>query len=171
MSPHQVDFCYLQSVVGKSIESNPSSQKTWKPHWFYASGAWEFAEGWSRGDLGYKGALKCQVGWSVNLLRAPMNTWSVGCYLIGLVVLAVELDRAELSAVEQEQVTVVLALPSTERAADRLLADEGLVSFVAMRPSWNDLAMQARLMKIAKGSSGGSAACRPHHLARGLMGR
>ncbi|PQQ11222.1 uncharacterized protein Pyn_18893 [Prunus yedoensis var. nudiflora] len=27
------------------IESNPSSQKTWKPHWFYASGAGEFPEG------------------------------------------------------------------------------------------------------------------------------
>lgn len=43
-SPHQVGFCYLQSVVGKIIESNLSSQKMWKPHWFYASGAWEFAE-------------------------------------------------------------------------------------------------------------------------------
>ncbi|CAL8161820.1 unnamed protein product [Prunus armeniaca] len=154
MSPHQVGFCYLQSAVGKSIESNPSSQKTWKPHWFYASSAWEFAEG-----------VEPRQSRVQRRFRMP------GCYLIGLVVLAVELDRAELSAVEQKQVTVVLALPSTERAADRLLADEGLVSSVAMRPSWNDPAMQARLMKIAKGSSGGSAAGRPHHLAHGLMGR
>lgn len=42
---YPVGFYYLQSVVGKMIESNPSSQKTWKPHWFYASGAWEFPEG------------------------------------------------------------------------------------------------------------------------------
>ncbi|CAL8999910.1 unnamed protein product, partial [Prunus brigantina] len=69
----------------------------------------------------------------------------------------VELDQAELSAIEQEQVAMVLALPNTERAADRLLADEGLVSYVAMRPSWNDPAMQATLMKLAKGSSGRSA--------------
>ncbi|KAH0972706.1 hypothetical protein GBA52_024862 [Prunus armeniaca] len=27
------------------IERNPLSQKKWKPHWFYASSAWEFAEG------------------------------------------------------------------------------------------------------------------------------
>ncbi|CAL8162190.1 unnamed protein product [Prunus armeniaca] len=38
-SSHQIGFCYLQSAVGKIIESNPSSQKTWKPHWFYASEA------------------------------------------------------------------------------------------------------------------------------------
>ncbi|CAL8168212.1 unnamed protein product [Prunus armeniaca] len=30
---------------GKMIERNPSFQKKWKPHWFYALGAWEFAEG------------------------------------------------------------------------------------------------------------------------------
>ncbi|KAI5349445.1 PREDICTED: CISIN_1g0418261mg [Prunus dulcis] len=44
-SPHQIGFCYLQSAVGKMIESNPSSQKTWKPHWFYVVGAWKFPEG------------------------------------------------------------------------------------------------------------------------------
>ncbi|CAL2270115.1 unnamed protein product [Prunus armeniaca] len=44
-SPYHVGFCYLQSAVGKMIESNPSSQKTWKPHWLYVSGAWEFLEG------------------------------------------------------------------------------------------------------------------------------
>lgn len=48
----------------------------------------------------------------------------------GLVVLAVELDRVELFAVKQEQVDVVLALPSIERAADRLLAGEGVASSV-----------------------------------------
>ncbi|VVA24585.1 PREDICTED: LOC110745087 [Prunus dulcis] len=40
----------------------------------------------------------------------------------------VELDLVELSATEQEQVNQVLALPSTERATDRLLASEGLIS-------------------------------------------
>ncbi|KAH0988079.1 hypothetical protein GBA52_015256 [Prunus armeniaca] len=40
----------------------------------------------------------------------------------------VEFDRVELSATEQEQVNQVLALPSTKRAADRLLASEGLIS-------------------------------------------
>ncbi|PQQ19310.1 hypothetical protein Pyn_07082 [Prunus yedoensis var. nudiflora] len=122
MSPHQVEFCYLQSAVGKIIESNPSTQKTWKPHWFYASGSWEFAEGVE----------------------------------LSLYIFAVELERAELSAVEQEQVDQILALPSTEKAADKLLVSERLISTAAMRPSRNDPAMQAQLMKMAKGSSGGS---------------
>ncbi|XP_021800858.1 uncharacterized protein LOC110745087 [Prunus avium] len=93
------------------IESNPSSQKTWKPHWFYASGA--------RSD--------------------------------------VELGRAHLSTTEHEQVEEVLALPSTERAADILLASEGLSESIGMRPNRNDQNMQAMPKKLAKGTSRGSA--------------
>ncbi|KAI5313486.1 hypothetical protein L3X38_042662 [Prunus dulcis] len=70
----------------------------------------------------------------------------------------VELEQADLSTVEQEQVDQVLALPSNERAADILLASEGLIWSAAMRPNRNDTSMQAKLMKLAKkGSSSGSA--------------
>lgn len=41
-------------------------------------------------------------------------------------IITVELERADLSAAEQKQVEEVLALPSAERAADILLASEGL---------------------------------------------
>ncbi|VVA40453.1 PREDICTED: CISIN_1g0418261mg [Prunus dulcis] len=137
-SPYQVGFCYLQSAVEKIIESNPSSQKTWKPHWFYASGAWEFVEG-------------------VELKRPRIQR---RFRMPGRVVVqdaSMELDRADLSAAEQEQVDVVLALPSSERATNRLLVNEGLINFVAMRPSRSDLVMLAKLLKTAKGSSGRSA--------------
>lgn len=40
--------------------------------------------------------------------------------------ITVELERADLSAAEQKQVEEVLASPSVERAADILLASEGL---------------------------------------------
>ncbi|CAL9004779.1 unnamed protein product [Prunus brigantina] len=100
-SPHQVGFCYLQSAVGKIIESNPSSQKTWKPHWFYASGAWE------------------------RLCRT---------LVLGLVVWPT-LDRADLSAAEEEQVNQVLTLPSTERVASKLLASAGQVPAVSRSPA------------------------------------
>lgn len=77
----------------------------------------------------------------------------------------------ELSAVEQDQVNQVLSLPGIKKVADILLANKGLISlisvvdpndvklyFTAMRPSRSDLAMQARLMKLAKkGSSSESA--------------
>lgn len=43
---------------------------------------------------------------------------------------AVELQRAELSSIEKKEVDVVLALPSTERAADKLLISEGLINLV-----------------------------------------
>ncbi|CAL2256563.1 unnamed protein product [Prunus armeniaca] len=89
MSLYQVGFCYLQSAVGKIIESNPSSQKTWRPHWFYASDAWEFAEG-----------VESRCSRIQRRFRIP----------------------------GQEQVNQVLALPSTERAADRLLSSEGLIN-------------------------------------------
>lgn len=41
--------------------------------------------------------------------------------------IAVELEQADLSTVEQEQVDQVLTLPNTERAADILLASESLI--------------------------------------------
>ncbi|PQQ04128.1 hypothetical protein Pyn_41190 [Prunus yedoensis var. nudiflora] len=40
----------------------------------------------------------------------------------------VELDRADLSAVEQEEVNQVLAWPSIEKATDKLLVSDGLSS-------------------------------------------
>lgn len=45
-----------------------------------------------------------------------------------MAIFAVELERADLSAAEQEQGNQVLTLPSTERVADILLASEGLIS-------------------------------------------
>ncbi|KAI5324283.1 hypothetical protein L3X38_033356 [Prunus dulcis] len=132
------DMLKQGSAVEKIIESNPSSQKKWKPHWFYASGAWEFVEG-------------------VELKRPRIQR---RFRMPGRVVVqdaSMELDRADLSAAEQEQVDVVLALPSSERATYRLLANEGLINFVAMRPSRSDPVMQAKLLKTAKGSSGRSA--------------
>lgn len=45
-----------------------------------------------------------------------------------MAIFAVELERADMSAAEQEQVNQVLALPGTERATDILLASEGLIS-------------------------------------------
>ncbi|XP_021824477.1 uncharacterized protein LOC110765618 [Prunus avium] len=127
-SPQQVGFWYLQSAVGKMIESNPSSQKTWKPHWFYASGAWEFPEG-----------AEPRQPRVQRRFRMP------------------ELERAHLSTTEHEQVEEVLALPSTERAADILLASEGLSESIGMRRNRNDQNMQAMLKKLAKGTSRGSA--------------
>ncbi|PQQ21349.1 uncharacterized protein Pyn_36854 [Prunus yedoensis var. nudiflora] len=70
---------------------------------------------------------------------------------------AVELERADLFATEQEQVEKVLALSSIERAADILLASEGLSDSIGMRPNRNDASTQARLMKMAKETANGSA--------------
>ncbi|CAL9005374.1 unnamed protein product [Prunus brigantina] len=77
--------------------------------------------------------------------------------LTWVAIFVVELERADMSAAEQEQVNQVLAVPGTERAADILLASEGLIS-LTNEPSRNDHNMQARLMEMAKkGWSGGSA--------------
>ncbi|CAL2270883.1 unnamed protein product [Prunus armeniaca] len=109
---------------------NSEPTKKWKPHWFYASGAWEFAEG----D-------------EPTLPRIPRRFR-----------IPVELEQVELSATKQNEINQVLSLPTTERAANILLARESLIDLALMRPSRSDAAMQAQLMKLAKkGQSNGSA--------------
>ncbi|KAI5312771.1 hypothetical protein L3X38_041945 [Prunus dulcis] len=122
--PYQVGFCYLQSAVGKMIESNPSSKKTRKPHWFYASSAWEFPEG------AYPEQPRIQRQFRMPCQKDVSNPISL--------------------------VNQVLALLSTERATDILLASEGLSSSIGMRPNRNDPSTQPRLIKLAKGTTSGS---------------
>ncbi|CAL2260619.1 unnamed protein product [Prunus armeniaca] len=163
-SPHQVDFYYLHSAVGKNIESNPSSQKTWKPHWFYTSGAWEFVKG-----------VDSRRPMIRRLFRMPGRAVRRDASIKHVFVEhTLELDRADLLTAKQEQVDVVLSLPSTEIAADKLLIREGMTAplcnkcnqhefgraelfhvYTSMTPSRNDPAMQAKLIRMAKGLYGG----------------
>ncbi|KAI5334952.1 hypothetical protein L3X38_025085 [Prunus dulcis] len=46
MSPKQAGFFYLQALQGKLLENNPSSQKSWKDHWFFATGVGRWPRGW-----------------------------------------------------------------------------------------------------------------------------
>ncbi|CAL8157674.1 unnamed protein product [Prunus armeniaca] len=152
-----------QSVVGKIIESNPSSQKTWKPHWFYASGVWEFAEGVDPRRPMIQRRFR-MPSWAV-MRDASIKHWSWTEPISHL------LSKNKWTWYSR-----------TERAADKLLIRECMISpsgeltaplcnkcnqhefgraelfrvYTAMRPSRNDHTMQAKLMRMAKGSYGGS---------------
>ncbi|CAL9022417.1 unnamed protein product, partial [Prunus brigantina] len=42
---NEPQFAEDDPVYGKILENNPSSQKSWKDHWFFATGCWEVAAG------------------------------------------------------------------------------------------------------------------------------
>ncbi|CAL8991184.1 unnamed protein product [Prunus brigantina] len=97
-SPKQAGFFYLQALQGKILENNPSSQKSWKDHWFFATGCWEVAAGVEKPRVLVARRFREKVDW----------------------------ESGELSEDEEGQLEVIRSLEASARDAADLLSQSSL---------------------------------------------
>ncbi|CAL9016689.1 unnamed protein product, partial [Prunus brigantina] len=127
-SPKQAGFFYLQALQGKILENNPSLQKSWKDHWFFATGCWEVAAGVEKPRALVARRFREKVDW----------------------------ESGELSEDEEGQLEVIRALEASARDATELLSHSSLSASGLLDPITEGKARQLleKLLKKGPGPSG-----------------
>ncbi|CAL9006366.1 unnamed protein product [Prunus brigantina] len=138
-SPKQAGFFYLQALQGKILENNPSSQKSWKDHWFFATGCWEVAAGVEKPRALVARRFREKVDW----------------------------ESGELSEDEEGQLEVIRALEASARDATELLSHSSLSASGLLDPiteamgiDRNDPRARQLLEKLLKKGTGASGSGR-----------
>ncbi|CAL9025778.1 unnamed protein product, partial [Prunus brigantina] len=138
-SPKQAGFFYLQALQGKILENNPSSQKSWKDHWFFATGCWEVAAGVEKPRALVARRFREKVDW----------------------------ESGELSEDEEGQLEVIRSLEASARDAAELLSHSSLSASGLLDPiteamgiDRNDPRARQLLEKLLKKGPGPSGSVR-----------
>ncbi|PQQ09484.1 uncharacterized protein Pyn_05761 [Prunus yedoensis var. nudiflora] len=103
-SPKQAGFFYLQVLQGKLVENNPTSQKSWKDHWFFSTGCWEVVAGVGKPSALVARRFREKGGMVTFVVLGPAGFFFFfffGADSVLYVLVAVDWERGELSEDEE----------------------------------------------------------------------